>query len=305
MSVACEALHNTLLYTSGTSTLAPMSNCHACNDTGWDAAFDSPCNCEARAADGQRFVGQGHPGTAYATGEAMQQGYSRNGGGGRPVKMASDKSVAYLRKLVAAATGPLAERAARALDQGMTQTACSEYIDALKSDVPAAPAQGAAEGRKPAQVRTNSYAGRCGSCGQQVAVQAGRIERDGTRWITFHLDGQCPAPVAPAAPLELGLYVVDGTFWLVRLGRQSGNRYAMVLVSDPAAEGKPVWDFVRGGLDTVRTGRRATAEEAASLGHATHHCCFCARELTDEGEGRSVEVGYGPTCASKNGLPWG
>lgn len=41
---------------------------------------------------------------------------------------------------------------------------------------------------------------------------------------------------------------------------------------------------------------------ALAYGQATGVCCFCARALTDA---RSVEVGYGPICASRWGLPWG
>lgn len=110
---------------------------------------------------------------------------------------------------------------------------------------------------------------------------------------------------APRTPLANGLYVVGADYWLVRTGRQSGNQYAMRLASAPVEGVKLDWEFVRGGMATVRTGRPATADEAAALGHATHHCCFCGIELTDEGNGRSVEVGYGPICAGKNGLPWG
>jgi hypothetical protein len=39
---------------------------------------------------------------------------------------------------------------------------------------------------------------------------------------------------------------------------------------------------------------------AAAHGHATGNCCFCSRELSDAG---SIEVGYGPICAEKYGLP--
>ena len=109
----------------------------------------------------------------------------------------------------------------------------------------------------------------------------------------------------PATPVTNGLYVVDGEYWLVRVGRQSGNQYAMRLAETPVAGRKLVWEFVRGGLASVRRGRAATAAEAAALGHATSHCCFCGLDLTDDGEGRSVDVGYGPVCARKNGLPWG
>lgn len=113
-----------------------------------------------------------------------------------------------------------------------------------------------------------------------------------------------------AAPIAPGLYVVgpDGewsSFWLVRKARGGEHVYAMRLMSAPREGSKLDWGFVKGGLTTVRRGRAATADEAAGLGWTTHHCCFCGIELTDEGENRSVEVGYGPVCAENNGLPWG
>jgi hypothetical protein len=41
---------------------------------------------------------------------------------------------------------------------------------------------------------------------------------------------------------------------------------------------------------------------AVIWGHKISHCVFCGLELTDP---RSVSVGYGATCASNWGLPWG
>jgi len=40
----------------------------------------------------------------------------------------------------------------------------------------------------------------------------------------------------------------------------------------------------------------------ASNGNAAGACCYCGTELIDA---RSVEAGYGPTCAKKWRLPWG
>ncbi len=40
----------------------------------------------------------------------------------------------------------------------------------------------------------------------------------------------------------------------------------------------------------------------AEFGHLNGRCCFCSIEVTDE---TSEEVGYGPTCAKKWGLPHG
>jgi hypothetical protein len=44
------------------------------------------------------------------------------------------------------------------------------------------------------------------------------------------------------------------------------------------------------------------AGTAAAYGVATHHCCFCQKELTHPD---SKAVGYGPDCAEHFGLPWG
>ena len=162
-------------------------------------------------------------------------------------------------------------------------------------------------------VRTNRYGGKCSACGHNVAEGAGRIERNGNgKWITFHLAGECPteAPPAPAAradedgeALTEGFYrATDGGTWQVRNNKQ-GFPYAMAGIILPGV--KPQWEYVRGGMRLLAGAHRLTADEAAAIGALTHHCVFCSRELTDDGEGRSVEVGYGPICARKHGLPWG
>jgi len=47
------------------------------------------------------------------------------------------------------------------------------------------------------------------------------------------------------------------------------------------------------------------AAVAAAYGHRTICCCFCTQPLTDERPGHSRDVGYGPVCAERYGLPWG
>jgi hypothetical protein len=47
---------------------------------------------------------------------------------------------------------------------------------------------------------------------------------------------------------------------------------------------------------------RDPAGVAAEHGRLTGRCCFCNLHLSDE---RSTAVGYGKTCASHFGLPWG
>jgi hypothetical protein len=44
------------------------------------------------------------------------------------------------------------------------------------------------------------------------------------------------------------------------------------------------------------------SEELKISGKRMLTCCYCGKELT---AGASLEVGYGPVCASKWGLPWG
>lgn len=44
------------------------------------------------------------------------------------------------------------------------------------------------------------------------------------------------------------------------------------------------------------------AQIAAEYGRSTGSCCFCSRRLTDD---RSLDAGYGPTCAERYSLPWG
>jgi hypothetical protein len=41
---------------------------------------------------------------------------------------------------------------------------------------------------------------------------------------------------------------------------------------------------------------------ASSYGKLTGCCCFCTSQLSDP---KSTEVGYGPVCAKRWGLPWG
>lgn len=103
-----------------------------------------------------------------------------------------------------------------------------------------------------------------------------------------------------------GVFVMNGEFWLLRKARKGTHCYAMRLASPPMPGAKLNWTFAPGmTMKVAAAGRPVTAAEAAALGHQTHHCCFCGLELTDDGDGKSVDVGYGPVCAKNNGLPWG
>lgn len=227
-------------------------------------------------------------------------------GGGLTVVGASDRQVAFFDKLLAEREHKLTPEQIAAAKASTRK--CSAAIDKLLT----APKTVAAA-TAPKELRPNRFAGTCTECGNSVPEGEGFIRQANGKWLTAHKPGTCP-PAAPKVeapkPGELPtlpdgivletnrVYVnADGKFVRVVKARQSVGFYGKI------------WD----GHDWAYAGHKAlrnlvrpiTAEEAAAFGHAEHHCCFCGIELTDEGEGRSVEVGYGPHCARKNGLPWG
>ena len=104
----------------------------------------------------------------------------------------------------------------------------------------------------------------------------------------------------------------------VRLSR-AGSRSrtpGVINITDGLPFGENTF-FGRIALDGTLLPSRAMIEDVLALlqaldadseavvrayGKKTGSCCFCARTLTD---GRSVAMGYGPTCADNYGLPWG
>jgi hypothetical protein len=68
----------------------------------------------------------------------------------------------------------------------------------------------------------------------------------------------------------------------------------------------PGRDLTLDNLGVILELLRALADDpagtASAYGQTTGECCFCGLELTDD---RSKEVGYGPSCAKRFGLPWG
>lgn len=70
-------------------------------------------------------------------------------------------------------------------------------------------------------------------------------------------------------------------------------------------DGRVKRGFARAFSDVEDVLRQLAKDPTAVLaqnGIAVGQCCYCARALTDK---RSREVGYGPICAEKFGLPWG
>lgn len=65
---------------------------------------------------------------------------------------------------------------------------------------------------------------------------------------------------------------------------------------------KVSFEYEQGAMRKISAANRLTKEQAKAFGALYGTCVFCARTLTDE---RSIDAGYGPTCAATNGLPWG
>lgn len=109
------------------------------------------------------------------------------------------------------------------------------------------------------------------------------------------------ADQAPTIELEHGrVYATaDGRFVKVAESK-TGNVYGKLWVG-------PAWnDWEYSGKAILREiTRTLTADEAAAWGHDHARCVFCSTKLAKEGDGKSVDVGYGPICAEKYGLPWG
>lgn len=107
---------------------------------------------------------------------------------------------------------------------------------------------------------------------------------------------------------EEGFYKVGETFFKVQKAKLgSGRLYAKQLIElprrvDGVLESKGYWDMARGVVYKLKPEDKLSGEQAAEFGQLYGICMFCWSELTDE---RSIEVGYGPICASKRGLPWG
>jgi hypothetical protein len=156
----------------------------------------------------------------------------------------------------------------------------------------------------------------CAGCGHPVEARAGFYYKAGAGWLVHHKVGECRTEPAPEpVKVEQGFYVIDTGNGLdvddlaevdVYKLYVTRNGYLAAKVLDDYA-----WQYRTGGVSVVRSAlskgkaRRLTAEEAAAFGKITGTCIACGLKLTDDGKNKSLEVGYGPVCAKKNGWPWG
>lgn len=304
------------------NTAAPARHinpdCHACNGTGTDAAFGGNCaECEIDAGRAA-LIAAAYSGIptdprtdrAYTPGERLDG--RTFGGSTRPgPRLATDRQVAFLRKLIAEAGArghdAFAEIADGADFDSLTAARASKAIDALQAlkdhdaaETAAAPTT-STRGDRP-----NRYGGDCVDCGRHVAPEAGVLFKDGG-WKVAHRDGECPTAatepeVETAADVEVpdGHYAIDSTgdndlaFYRV----DNGGRYGVSvrLIVGGHSDSWVVRRNVPGIIARIAAAGVETARQryAAEIGS----CWVCNRTLTDE---ESRRLGIGPDCRKRHG----
>jgi len=125
-------------------------------------------------------------------------------------------------------------------------------------------------------------------------IESGTLDKDlASRSINLLL--QAPKiVVAPTAPLEVGMYRVNGDIFRVVKSRESGNLYAKRL--DMLAEGNAQFVYAAGAIRTLTAEDRMTLAEAKAWGVEFGFCCVCAAMLTNP---VSVAAGIGPVCGGR------
>lgn len=121
----------------------------------------------------------------------------------------------------------------------------------------------------------------------------------------IYYDGDPTKPLKAAPVTEEGVYFDGEDYYKVVRSMSSNNLYAKVWAAESDSLLRKGWNYAPGAVGRLTADMRVTAEQAARFGRLTNQCVFCSRKLTDDREKRSVEVGYGPTCAKREGLPWG
>jgi hypothetical protein len=229
--------------------------------------------------------------------------------------VASPKQFDFIRSLVTDrkvnnAIPSIADFMEALTSQRLTKGGASALIDTLLAQPKDAVARTEATPTPMApEVRGNRYPGKCGSCGKGVATDDGRIERINGRWITFHLDGDCPQDLQSQLNTMLdgredGYFCVpfiggdnhtDYTFFGIRTRNNgSGDRYVVHVVGGHG----DIKDMSLAWIERAIVALDAVDYLGALMNYGTKlgHCGMCGRTLTDQ---HSRAMGLGPDCAAK------
>ena len=312
---------DSVTHMSNTDILTETTN--ACTDPDCDPAF--PCiECTNRilTARGETPLNDGAIGIASRlAGDAPTthrngNGRSRGGRGGHGDRPASDRQLAYLRSLAAAAGVEVPE--------GLSSREASAMIDGLKNATPAD-----TNTARWTKVDGEWALRSAGTTGDVVTVTTskGRTSQQ-TLGEKVATDCYLPAPSAPEADgLDLnaifdGLLTSTGeartTVWVavpggdtrlkVQIDRPRSGRYeGHIFVHDGAAYGnrqrygsQRPGETYRGKIEDALRAIVADPQAAmAAYGHLVGRCGVCGKRLEDE---QSVERGIGPWCYANSGF---
>lgn len=171
----------------------------------------------------------------------------------------------------------------------------SEAIDGLLSYVKANRPVATPITAKPA--RTNRYAGRCANCGQTVEAEAGTLENIDSKWVVYHIEGECPITALVATD---GTEVPSGHYALDLDGDDNVKFYNLTDrgVFAQASEEYHLLTSAR-SAQAVIDAIALDIEGASRLyGHKLERCGVCNRKLTDAS---SRAAGIGPRCRENMG----
>lgn len=118
---------------------------------------------------------------------------------------------------------------------------------------------------------------------------------------------------------KIRLQMPDGTPIALQMAGPKSKYYGSIMITDGGPYGarryfgrvtvQGQWEEtsykpnkIQGLVGLLKMLALEPAKTVAHFGRMTGNCSFCMSQLTDE---RSTDVGYGPRCASKWGLPWG
>lgn len=210
---------------------------------------------------------------------------------------ATEKQVEFLSRLMTE-RGVIVDDSIRAEIVKMTKRQASDAIDAFMKT----PKVETQTTTTTTTVRRNKFEGRCATCRQTVAENAGILTQENGKWIVRH-DGDCPV-VETQTTTTVDVDVPDGYYAIESTGR---NDLAFYRVTHSDRYGISVKTVV-GGHPEMWVRRNALAgiveRIAADVAGAAKRyadeigsCYICNRELTDE---ESRRLGIGPVCRNKS-----
>lgn len=115
------------------------------------------------------------------------------------------------------------------------------------------------------------------------------------------------APTERPANAEPGYYLrADGTAIKVVTNREGTHTYGKRFVPPTTPGKRPEWCYEKGLGISVAELTPMTAAEAAAIGLSHGHCIQCLARLggTSLSAAVSAKIGYGETCAKRNGWPY-